>query len=52
MNGKKLFLPENHMICPEEMHFLFSTGEVMQLDPKTDRLLLESIGHYASGTKK
>ena len=49
--GKKLFLPENRLVSPEELYRYFETGEVRRMDPEKDRLLLENIARHAPGTK-
>lgn len=50
--GQKLFRKENLHIMPEDLPYLFSSGEIMHLDPVKDRILLESLARRACGTKR
>lgn len=50
--GKKLFLPEYRDAAPETLFLYFSRGEILRLDPKKDRLLLENIARNAQGPQQ
>lgn len=50
--GRKLFQMENRGTDPEQYYLLFSSGEVLHLDPTRDRLLLENIARNAAGNRQ
>ncbi len=50
--GKKLFRKENLHFMPEDLIYLFRTGEIRYMDPEKDRILLEWIAFTAAGTQR
>lgn len=50
--GRKLFRKENLHIMPEDLIYVFFTGDIRYMDPQRDRLLLGSLARYAQGTQR